>query len=161
MSFIDISKSEFGGKNVLVLGTGYGKELPALVKYNCKNIYAIDNSIGIHIAHANYSNTDNIHCIMADINSLPFSLKFDIIVADHVLCRLPDLKVSFKSITNALAVNGIFAGDIFSYENNFLMHKIIEPDKRIFFNRFSINFIAYFSFLPALICFIVIKRFSQ
>lgn len=160
LNFIPISKEEYREKDVLVAGAGFGREIGHIARYFCKNIFAIDISSSIYIARENCSSFSNIHFVMTDIMNLPFSSKFDIVLSDHVLQHLPNVEKGVNGLLGSAKKGGIFSCNFYSWENNFIMHSIIEPIKKILFLLFSLRFIYYLSIIPALGCFLTIKFYK-
>ena len=158
-NFIPINREEYYNKDVLVVGTGFGKEMTHLIHYSCKNIFAIDISPSMYIANEPYRASPQVHCIIADIMNLPFSMQFDIIIADHVLHHLPVVTKGTYNLIQSVKDDGIFATNYYSLENNFIMHSIIEPLKKISFDFLPLPFKYYIAIVPAIICFLVAKMY--
>ncbi|NTV24308.1 MAG: methyltransferase domain-containing protein, partial [Nanoarchaeota archaeon] len=127
--FIKIKKEEYSGKNVLVLGIGYGKDLYHIRKYKPKCIIAVD--ICPYIFEARKKIKDkNIIFVRADILDFPFCKGYDVIVSDRVLHHLTDWKKPIADSYNALGKGGLFACCVISKDNNNAL-KIVKPFRGI------------------------------
>jgi SAM-dependent methyltransferase len=158
-NFIPIKKEEYADKDVLAVGAGYGKEVAHLKNYNCANVFTLDVSPYIFNTALKYKKNDKLHFVMADIMDLPFNLKFDIVIADHVLQHIPDISGGVAGLLKKTKTSGIFSASVYSYENNFLWRNIITPMKKIFLSHLPISILYYLSLVPALLVYIIIKLY--
>jgi len=158
--FIPIKQEEYSGKNVLVAGAGFGREVGHLVRYSCRNIFAVDISRSIFLAKEAFRGNPSVHCIMADITNLPFSGEFDIVISDHVLHHLPDIHAGVKGLLALVKPGGIFSCNFYSRENNFVMHSIVEPLKAHLLARLSLKSLMVVALPLAVACFLTTRAYK-
>ncbi|TMC26193.1 MAG: class I SAM-dependent methyltransferase [Chloroflexi bacterium] len=94
-----------------------------------------DLSAAVETAFRNIGRLPNAHVIQADILAPPFARAagkgaFDFIYSIGVLHHLPDPEAGFRSLVRCLRPGGTFFGWVYGYENNALVHRVIDPVRR-------------------------------
>ncbi len=149
---------EIKGKRVLELGVGTGKTLRALIKKSPNEIIAVDFSDKA-VNESKILESYKVKVIKADITSLPFEDKFEVIVCNYVLNNMleKDRKLAVKEMRRLLAKNGriyfedFAIGDLrqekekrierntFLKENGLICHFFDEKEIRKLFRGFDIK----------------------
>jgi len=130
-----IEPAFFEGKLVLDAGCGIGRHAFFAARYGAKDVVAMDLSAAVETAFRNIGRLPNAHVIQADILAPPFARAagkgaFDFIYSIGVLHHLPDPEAGFRSLVRCLRPGGTFFGWVYGYENNALVHRVIDPVRR-------------------------------
>ena len=101
-------------KNVLYLGSGFGRLLKKFLNVNNK-ITSVE--VSKKMVYASKKLLPKARIIQIDILNLNLRQKFDLIIAPYrFICHFDkkNLKTLFKVVSKHLKLNGLFVGDIFS-----------------------------------------------
>ena len=156
-SFIPVAPEAYLNRTCLVACGGRGREAYHISKVGPSKI--IVNEIGAEIysirdALPNIS--ENLLLLRCDITNHPLKPGVvDIVICDHALQHVADHNLGFTKMTETLTDSGMAAICVYSYENNFLMTHIVEPAKKVI-HLFSLPFQRIFSWLPAVIVYLLI-----
>lgn len=95
------------GKVVLDAGVGSGEAENFFIDYP-RELYGVDISESVHVAHHHWGGRSNFTAIRADILSLPFPENhFDIIWSDGVLHHTPDTRKALEACVRVLKEEGL------------------------------------------------------
>jgi SAM-dependent methyltransferase len=136
LDWIDpIEPAFFRNKLVMDAGCGIGRHAYFAARYGARDVIAIDVSAAVETAYRNIGHLPNAHVIQADIYSPPFRRApgqgpFDFIYSIGVLHHLPDPEAGFRSLVGCLRPGGTIFGWVYGYENNALIHRLIDPFRR-------------------------------
>lgn len=154
--FIRIDPEEYTGKKVVVWCGGNGREAYHISKYNPRLL--IVNEIGDEIYRINGLIDRNIDLLLLRCDMLQNPLRSsiaDISICDHALQHIIEKERALHIITDVLVPGGTAAICVYSYENNFLMTRIIEPLKSII-HRMTIKNQEIIALIPAVLIFLLI-----
>lgn len=130
-----IEPAFFRDKVVLDAGCGIGRHAYFTARYAAREVIAMDLSGAVETAFRNIGSLPNAHVIQADILAPPFKRTpgqgaFDFIYSIGVLHHLPDPEAGFRSLVRCLRPGGTVFGWVYGYENNGLVHHLIDPFRR-------------------------------
>ena len=156
--FSGLEPKEVKDKVVLVSCGGTGREAWHLLKAGAKKVIIID--IGDHIYTLTQllkNDLDKILLIRCDATFLPLKSNLvDIAICDHALQHIPDHKLAFKELVRVTKPDQVISVCVYSYENNFLMIKIIEPMK-VILHKLPLGILLFLALFPALLLFCMFK----
>lgn len=134
---------EFRNKRVLDAGCGMGGHTRFVAKY-AKEVVGIE---GAAVARTKRLTKDlpNVKIIKADINTVNFKKKFDNIYCVGVLPHLENPKKGFDNLVKQLKKGGKINIWVLSKEGNSFMIKVIDPLKKAFFLKLSLNALMHIS----------------
>lgn len=121
----------FAGKVVLDAGCGIGRHAYFASKYGARDVVAMDLSEAVETAYHNLSGLPNAHVVQGDIYHPPFRRQgFDFVYSIGVLHHLPDPRAGFESLLRFVRPAGTIFGWVYGYENNGVVHKVINPVRK-------------------------------
>ncbi len=121
----------FRDKLVLDAGCGIGRHAYFAARYGAKDIIGMDLSDAVETAQQNIGHLPNAHVVQADIYDPPFRQGlFDFVYSIGVLHHLPDPEGGVRSLVRYLCPGGTFFGWVYGYENNAVVHHLIDPFRR-------------------------------
>ncbi len=95
---------------ILDAGTGLGGQVKTYAELSSGQVFGVDISRSIDIAHEHLRDFQNVHLIQADFTRLPFRKgTFDFIVSDGVLHHTPNTEAAFLYLAGFLAPGGQIA----------------------------------------------------
>jgi SAM-dependent methyltransferase len=137
--------SIFSGAKVLEVGSGSGRILQMISRYNPSQLIGIEPSDAFENLRVNTNTLNNLH--LKNISGSDFDEKeIDVIVSFGVIHHIPMPDIVIENVYKSLKVGGIFVMWVYGYENNklyVLMQKIL----RIFTTRLPDFMLDRFSFL--------------
>jgi uncharacterized protein YbaR (Trm112 family) len=155
--FIPIKASDLKNKNIVIWCDGKGRGAYRVLKHSPNLI--IVNEIGdeIYGIHSLISDIDNLLLLRCDMTDNPLRPSLaDYSICDHALQHIIDNKLAFVRMLEVLRPGGIVALNVYSYENNCLMTRIIEPLKFLL-HKLPLKIQHYFAFAPAIFIYLLIR----
>jgi SAM-dependent methyltransferase len=114
---LDFDFSIFGGKRVLEVGSGSGRILRMLSKYNPKELIGIEPSSGFANLVENTKDINNLQLI--NISGSEFKAdSLDVIISLGVIHHIPNANEVVRNIYDSLANDGTFIMWVYGRENN-------------------------------------------
>lgn len=132
-------------KIIMEVGSGSGRILKNLLKFNPKRIYSVEPSDAIEIAKKNNNSTKITYKKIKGEN-IKYENKFDYIFSIGVIHHIPNYQKVCERIYHSLKNNGKFICWVYGYEGNELYLIIFDNLRRItiklpdFILRFLCNF---------------------
>jgi SAM-dependent methyltransferase len=131
----------FRDKVVLDAGCGIGRHAYFACQFGARDVIAMDLSEAVETAYQNIGNLPQAHVIQADIYAAPFRCPpeggpFDFIYSIGVLHHLPDPEAGFQALVRYLRPGGTIFGWVYGYENNGIVHHLIDPLRTRVTSRF-------------------------
>jgi SAM-dependent methyltransferase len=135
-----IEPAYFRDKVVLDAGCGIGRHVFHAARYGAREVIGMDLSVAVETAYANTGSMPNVHIVQADIYHPPFRRSagagpFDFIYSIGVLHHLPDPAAGFRSLVRFLRPDGAIFAWVYGYENNGVVHHLINPVRKSFTSR--------------------------
>ena len=158
--FIPIAPEKIKGKVVYVACGGRGREAFHVLKQDPSKL--IINEIGVEIYSipklmSEYN--DKLLLLRCDVCYSPLRKEAaDITICDHALQHVLDHKLGFSELVKNTKPGGSINICVYSYENNFIMTKIVEPLKWLL-HKFPLSVQRMFAALPAIVIYLVIHIF--
>lgn len=149
--FIPIDFSDLKDKIVLIAGSGRGREVYHVSKFNPRKIVVAELGASIYSTF-NCFICPGKHMILlrCDMTYHPIKPKLvDVSICDHALQHVLEHSKAFSKLVEATKIQGTVAICVYDYENNFVMTKIIEPSK-IILHLFSFRVQKFLAIFPAL-----------
>lgn len=113
----NLKPEDLKNKNVLEVGAGCGRFTEILLKYGA-NVIAVDYSSAIHANyenHSQYTNSENLICIQADVFDMPLKKNlFDIVLCYGVIQHTGRNEDCLNTLCEYLNSKGILLIDIYS-----------------------------------------------
>lgn len=153
--FIPVRHDDVAGKHVCIVCSGKGREAYNILLRNPEKIACCE--IGSEIYQTRHVvNSDKILLIKSDAMDVPLkSSAFDLVICDHALQHVLDHQKAFSEMSRVAGPTGNVAINVYSYENNFIMTKLIDPSK-VIIHKFPLPVIYYLSVIPAIFVFLAI-----
>ena len=126
---------DFRGKEVLECGCGGGQHTSFTAPY-AKSITAVDLNT-VDLARKKNADLSNAEFIEADIMSMDLGKKFDIVFSIGVLQHTDNPDRAFENIKRHLRPAGRLIVWVYSAEGNSLVKYILEPVRKLLFNRMN------------------------
>jgi SAM-dependent methyltransferase len=157
-----IEPAFFKDKLVLDAGCGIGRHAHFAARYGAMDVIGMDVSDAVETAYRNIGQLSNAHVIQGDIYVPPFRRgpgrgAFDFIYSIGVLHHLPDPEAGLRSLVRCLRPGGTFFGWVYGYENNMVIHRLIDPFRRRVTTRLSPPFLRMVAFPLAVILHALVK----
>ncbi len=125
-------KNFFKNKRVLDAGTGMGIPSYCMAEMGAKEVFAIDISNSIEVAHHNTKSFDQVTVSQADIYNIPFpEASFDAVVCVAVLQHLPDYPKAIEELIRYVKPGGKLILWVYAREGNGFVQWVIEPFRKI------------------------------
>jgi SAM-dependent methyltransferase len=105
-------KEELKDDLILEVGSGSGRFTEILAKTNA-NIFTVDSSTAINANYKNNFRFNNVTFIRADINQMPFSVKFDKILCFGVLQHTNNIRNALENLKQYLKSDGELVFDVY------------------------------------------------
>lgn len=154
--FIPLNKENLRGKTVFIGCGGRGREAYHVAKSHPGRL--IVNEIGreIYAVGDILGDPDAALLIRSDMVSLPVKDGVvDVAICDHALQHIPDHDAAFGQLERITRANGRVAVCVYSWENNGIMVRGVEPAKRIL-HLLPLKALRLLSLLPAAVLQILI-----
>lgn len=148
-------KNNLTNNLILEVGSGSGRFTEILAKTKA-TIFTVDSSSAIIANYKNNFRFDNVSFIRADINQMPFNIKFDKILCLGVLQHTNDIKNTLKNLKQYLKPDGELVLDVYKkkwytyFKWKYLLRPFLKKiDKKRLLNivSWSSNFFYYPSLL--------------
>lgn len=155
--FISIDVSDLKNKNIVIWCDGKGRGAYRILKFSPNLI--IVNEIGDEIYGIRnlIPDIDKLLLLRCDMTDNPLRSRLvDYSICDHSLQHVIDNRLAFVRMLDVLRPGGIVALNVYSYENNFLMIRIIEPLKFLL-HKFPLKMQHYIAFAPAIFIYLLIR----
>lgn len=149
---IPLEREEIG-EDAVVLEVGCGRGRNIMHIRNRTNlVFAIDVSSSAYFASKRYEQANNVFVLRADAARMPFKDGFfDIVLSDHVLQHVYDLKSCFDEVRRVSKKKNRFLFNLYSRENNALMIYLVEPLKKMGLGKLSVQTIHFLAYFPAIL----------
>ena len=140
-------------KVIMEVGSGSGRILKNLLKFNPKQITAVEPSKAINVAKKNNEESKKIIFKKIKGENINDIKKYDFVFSLGVIHHIPNYKKACKKIYNSLKTNGKFICWVYGYEgnelyififNNLRRLTILLPDFLLRFLCNIMNLILYF-----------------
>jgi uncharacterized protein YbaR (Trm112 family) len=154
--FIPIPPRDLAGKTVVLWGVGRGREVYHAVKQKPRLAVAIEMGDEIYGLRSLIGRDENVLIVRCNMLSNPLLDGFaEYSICDHPLHNVSNPALGFRKITEVLKPGGSVAINVYSYEHNFVMIRIVEPLKAIT-HRFPLAIQKNISLVPAVLLYSVI-----
>ena len=155
---IPLSKADITGKVVCIVCAGKGREAYNINRNNPEKIICCELGDEIY-SIKNIIESEGLVLCKSDAMDMVIKDNIcDVVICDHALQHVLDHKKAFSEMARICKNDGNVVICVYSHENNFLMTTIVEPAK-IFLHKMPLKAIEYFSVLPAVLIFALIKMF--
>lgn len=150
-----LEPTQIAGLDILVVCGGSGREAWHCLTAGAKSVCILD--LGDHLYSLSTLLADfegRFTLVKGDATTLPFAdCQFDICLCDHALQHIPNHKKAFSELNRCCKPGGMVSICVYSYENNFLMTKLVEPSKFIL-HKLPLKALWILSVLPALLVYV-------
>ncbi len=119
-------------KIIMEVGTGSGRILKGLIKFNPKKIIAVEPSKAIKIAKVNnISSKSKINFLNIKAEEINFNNKIDFVFSLGVIHHIPNYEIACKKIYQSIRPGGRFIVWVYGYEGNELYILLFNNLRRI------------------------------
>ena len=118
-------------KVIMEVGSGSGRILKNLLKFNPKQIIAVEPSKAINVAKKNNEGSKKIIFKNVKGENINEIEKYDFVFSLGVIHHIPNYKKACKNIYNSLKTNGKFICWVYGYEGNELYIFIFNNLRRL------------------------------
>ena len=145
-------------KVIMEVGSGSGRILKNLLKFNPKKIIGVEPSKAINIAKRNNEESKKIIFKKIKGEDIKDLKKYDFVFSLGVIHHIPNYKKVCKNIYNSLKTNGKFICWVYGYEGNELYIFIFNNLRRLtilmpdFLLRFLCNILNIFLYIYIFLC---------
>jgi SAM-dependent methyltransferase len=137
-----LQPSFFEGKVVLDGGCGIGRHALYAAEFGARDVIAMDLSDAVETAQRNVGHLPNVHVVQGDLFCPPLRHgsgqgDLDFAYCIGVLHHLEDPQGGFESLVQLLKPGGTVFAWVYGYENNAIVHRLIDPIRRRLTRRLS------------------------
>jgi len=152
--FIPLDRRLIPDATVYLACVGRGKEIHHLLSEEPKRIIAAEIGGEVHsLPELFHDDRDKLLLLRCDVSHAPLKQGIaDLVICDHALQHIEDHQQAFAEFSATLKPNGSISVCVYSWENNFLMTRIIEPLK-VVFAKLPLRIVRLISVFPALVIF--------
>lgn len=157
--FIPLPKDVIRDKVVVVWCGGRGREAYHLHKCTPKLVIVVEIGDEIYGIRDLLDPEVDLLLLRADMTKSPLQPGVaDISICDHSLQHVSNHRVGYANLVEVLRPGGLAAVNAYSYENNWLMTRIVEPLKPLL-HRISLKTLHYLSYLPGVALYSLLRWF--
>lgn len=139
-NFVRINPQQVSGKRVVITCGGLGREAFHIAKANAETVFL--NEIGTEIYKVRKLVPDadrKLVLLRSDACNLPLREgAAEVSICDHALQHIPNHRVAFEELVKVTKCGGRVAICVYSWENNFVMTRLVEPSK-VFIHLLSLK----------------------